>query len=364
MSGRWRATTQHLWRSQDAFSAGSQSVGRCTATRSRFAAAWASAGAYRKCCAPHKGPSAGLAAAARLQTLQKLGLVTRRIPELPSDDAGTVPPGILVGADVPQVNVPPEAIDGLAAYSPSATRAPAQGDSELCGTAIEMSLTGTFQLILHKQNTLSGSLAGLTYPLLETQDEWVLHGFSFANYLAELGPSGTAGHLLKILDRSRAAGCVPQDAELPDDHQGAHRGRGDFARPSGLISVSRRWSMAIGASTRSCLPAQPRYKALLLGLVTAAPGAKTGRRLHLRRTGTRGAFSRLRKMHGFICPVLVQTGLAINALEPIPKVVDSDKSFVIRYAASKKYVDWGVPRCGNLNIAALLSGVVCDIRVT
>ena len=26
--------------------------------------------------------------------------------------------------------------------------------------------------------------------------------------------------------------------------------------------------------------------------------------------------------------------------------------------------DWGVPRCGNLNIAALLSGVVCDIRVT
>src|ERR1700730_6875863 len=35
----------------------------------------------------------------------------------------------------------------------------AQGDSELCGTAIEMSLTGTFQLILHKQNTLTGSLA-------------------------------------------------------------------------------------------------------------------------------------------------------------------------------------------------------------
>ena len=65
----------------------------------------------------------------------------------------------------------------------------AQGDSELCGTAIEMSLTGTFQLILHKQNTLTGSLAGLNYPLLETQDEWVLHGFSFANYLEELGPT-------------------------------------------------------------------------------------------------------------------------------------------------------------------------------
>ncbi|MEC5398963.1 acetamidase/formamidase family protein [Uliginosibacterium sp. H1] len=64
-----------------------------------------------------------------------------------------------------------------------------QGDSELCGTAIECSLTGTFQLILHKKNSLPGTpLADLQYPLLETQDEWLLHGFSYANYLAELGP--------------------------------------------------------------------------------------------------------------------------------------------------------------------------------
>jgi len=63
-----------------------------------------------------------------------------------------------------------------------------QGDSELCGTAIECSLTGTFQLVLHKQDSLAGTpLAGLDYPLLETRDEWVVHGFSFANYLAELG---------------------------------------------------------------------------------------------------------------------------------------------------------------------------------
>ena len=63
-----------------------------------------------------------------------------------------------------------------------------QGDSELCGTAIECSLTGTFQFILHKKADLAGtSLAKLEYPLLETQDEWVIHGFSFANYLAELG---------------------------------------------------------------------------------------------------------------------------------------------------------------------------------
>jgi acetamidase/formamidase len=65
----------------------------------------------------------------------------------------------------------------------------AQGDSEICGTAIEMSLTGTFQLLLHKKDKLNGSLAALNYPLLETQDEWVLHGFSFANYLEELGPN-------------------------------------------------------------------------------------------------------------------------------------------------------------------------------
>ena len=64
-----------------------------------------------------------------------------------------------------------------------------QGDSELCGTAIECSLTGTFQLILHKKADLPGTpLAELAYPLLETQDEWLLHGFSYANYLAELGP--------------------------------------------------------------------------------------------------------------------------------------------------------------------------------
>jgi acetamidase/formamidase len=64
-----------------------------------------------------------------------------------------------------------------------------QGDSEMCGTAVECSLTGTFQLVLHKKNALTGSLAGLNYPLLETQDEWVLHGFSYANYLEELGPT-------------------------------------------------------------------------------------------------------------------------------------------------------------------------------
>jgi acetamidase/formamidase len=74
-----------------------------------------------------------------------------------------------------------------------------QGDSELCGTAIECSLTGTFQLVLHKKATLAGTaLESLNYPLLETQDEWVLHGFSYANYLAELGADAQS----KIYEKS------------------------------------------------------------------------------------------------------------------------------------------------------------------
>ena len=64
----------------------------------------------------------------------------------------------------------------------------AQGDSELAGTAIEMSLTGVIQVVVHKAKDLAGTdLEDLGYPLLETQDEWVVHGFSYANYLAELG---------------------------------------------------------------------------------------------------------------------------------------------------------------------------------
>ena len=63
-----------------------------------------------------------------------------------------------------------------------------QGDSELCGTAIECSLTGTFQLILHKKADLGGTaLDSLDFPMIETQDDWVMSGFSYPNYLADLG---------------------------------------------------------------------------------------------------------------------------------------------------------------------------------
>ena len=63
-----------------------------------------------------------------------------------------------------------------------------QGDSELCGTAIECSLTGTFQVLLHKAADLDGTtLQAVDFPMIETADEWVVQGFSHPNYLAELG---------------------------------------------------------------------------------------------------------------------------------------------------------------------------------
>jgi acetamidase/formamidase/AraC-like DNA-binding protein len=66
-----------------------------------------------------------------------------------------------------------------------------QGDGELSGTAIECSMTGTFEVILHKKAELAGRpFADLSYPLIETETDWVLTGFSHPNYLAEFGAQG------------------------------------------------------------------------------------------------------------------------------------------------------------------------------
>jgi acetamidase/formamidase len=80
----------------------------------------------------------------------------------------------------------PIAVEGalLSAGDPHA----AQGDSELAGTAIETSLTGLVQITLHKADSLAGTpIEGLDFPLLETEGEWVVHGFSYPNYLDALG---------------------------------------------------------------------------------------------------------------------------------------------------------------------------------
>jgi len=67
----------------------------------------------------------------------------------------------------------------------------AQGDSELCGTAVESSWTGQFRVVLHKRAGIRATspLAGLDGPLLETKDAWVVHGFSYPRFLTELGPN-------------------------------------------------------------------------------------------------------------------------------------------------------------------------------
>ena len=62
-----------------------------------------------------------------------------------------------------------------------------QGDSELCGTAIECSMTALIQVVHHKAAGLIEQLKDVDYPLIETETEWVIMGFSHPDYLMELG---------------------------------------------------------------------------------------------------------------------------------------------------------------------------------
>jgi acetamidase/formamidase len=53
----------------------------------------------------------------------------------------------------------------------------AQGDSELDGTGIETSITGTFKLTVVKQADFTPAQAALDFPLGETEKEWIVHGY-------------------------------------------------------------------------------------------------------------------------------------------------------------------------------------------
>ncbi len=109
-----------------------------------------------------------------------------------ADDVNSVPPSY-TGGNIDNWRIGkgasvyyPVAVPGalLSVGDPHAS----QGDSELCGTAIECSLTGTFQLVLHKKAALAGApLEAVDFPMIETASEWVLQGFSYPNYLADLG---------------------------------------------------------------------------------------------------------------------------------------------------------------------------------
>jgi acetamidase/formamidase/AraC-like DNA-binding protein len=63
----------------------------------------------------------------------------------------------------------------------------AQGDGEIGGTALECSLTGTLRLRLHPRASAGAMLRDLDYPLIETATSWIMQGFSFADYLTDLG---------------------------------------------------------------------------------------------------------------------------------------------------------------------------------
>ena len=62
-----------------------------------------------------------------------------------------------------------------------------QGDAELCGTAIECSLTGMIRVRVHSRQKAAPMIRDLTYPLIETPESWIAQGFSHADYLADLG---------------------------------------------------------------------------------------------------------------------------------------------------------------------------------
>ncbi|MGE0846600.1 MAG: acetamidase/formamidase family protein [Flavobacteriaceae bacterium] len=69
----------------------------------------------------------------------------------------------------------------------------ALGDGEINGTALECSLTGTFRFELHKSGAEAKPfLRGLAGPLLETPGEFILHGFSYPDYLRDLGQDAQA----------------------------------------------------------------------------------------------------------------------------------------------------------------------------
>lgn len=63
----------------------------------------------------------------------------------------------------------------------------AQGDGEVSGTAIECSMTGRLRLTLHARETAGPMLRDLSYPLIETEEHWIVQGFSQPDYLADFG---------------------------------------------------------------------------------------------------------------------------------------------------------------------------------
>jgi acetamidase/formamidase len=80
----------------------------------------------------------------------------------------------------------------------------AQGDSELAGTAMETSMTTKLRLTLHKADSLPKKVATVDFPLLETSDKFVVHGFAYSNYLDQLPDASTIFQEGASLDKAMA----------------------------------------------------------------------------------------------------------------------------------------------------------------
>ncbi|KAG7361755.1 AraC family transcriptional regulator [Nitzschia inconspicua] len=59
----------------------------------------------------------------------------------------------------------------------------AQGDSELNGTGIETSITAKVRVTVIKADSFNEWQSELDFPLGETEDEWIVHGFTETDYL-------------------------------------------------------------------------------------------------------------------------------------------------------------------------------------
>ena len=109
-----------------------------------------------------------------------------------------------------------------------------QGDGELGGTAIECSMTGTFQLILHKKADLGRPrLRGPDLSADRDRDRLGADRLQPSELSRGVRRQGAERGLCDIVARSRDEGRVPQDAPLPDEHQRTERGRGDRADVGG-----------------------------------------------------------------------------------------------------------------------------------
>ena len=65
----------------------------------------------------------------------------------------------------------------------------AQGDSELDGTGIETSITGKFKIDLIKAAEFDEAMKLQDFPLGETKDEWIVHAFTYTDYLEDFADS-------------------------------------------------------------------------------------------------------------------------------------------------------------------------------